>query len=246
MLNAMMMQILGTLLSWLRWLGYGVCHQIPARTYFLAGRPLPLCARCSGIYLGALVGLASILILRRARCSELPPTRVLAVLVSFIAFMAVDGFNSYLSFFPGAPQLYPPQNVLRLLTGTLHGLALSLILFPVFSFTFWHTPERQPMVRSLRELGILVLIALLPVFLLETRADFLLYPIAIAEGLGLLAMFSLLNSTALLMVTRRGGRATEGRAAIFPLAIGLFMSLIEINLLGVLRLWLTAQLGLPF
>jgi len=246
MLSTMVTQILQTILALMRWLGYGVCHQIPARSYFLAGQPLPLCARCSGIYLGALVGLASILIMRRARCSDLPPTRVLAVLVGFIALMAMDGLNSYLSFFPGLPQLYSPQNVLRLLTGTLHGLALSLILFPVFSFTFWHAPDRQPVVRDLRELGALVLVAILPVPFLELHADFLLYPIAIMESLGLLAMFSLLNGTAFLIVTRREGRATGGREAILPLAIGLFLSLLELGFLGILRLWLTAQLGLPF
>jgi uncharacterized membrane protein len=34
-------------------IGHIVCHQIPARSFQLAATPLPVCARCTGIYLGA-------------------------------------------------------------------------------------------------------------------------------------------------------------------------------------------------
>ncbi|MGE0449985.1 MAG: DUF2085 domain-containing protein [Vicinamibacterales bacterium] len=33
--------------------GAAVCHQQPARSFALAGVPLPVCARCTGIYAGA-------------------------------------------------------------------------------------------------------------------------------------------------------------------------------------------------
>ena len=36
---------------------FAVCHRISERSFTFAGRPLPLCARCSGTYLGALAGL---------------------------------------------------------------------------------------------------------------------------------------------------------------------------------------------
>ena len=36
---------------------YAVCHRIAERSFTFAGRPLPLCARCSGTYLGAVAGL---------------------------------------------------------------------------------------------------------------------------------------------------------------------------------------------
>jgi len=34
-----------------------VCHQIPERSFHLAGHPLAVCHRCSGLYLGGLLGL---------------------------------------------------------------------------------------------------------------------------------------------------------------------------------------------
>src|SRR5262245_40935798 len=36
-------------------LGFGVCHQLLSHSLIIGGHPLPVCARCTGIYLGALV-----------------------------------------------------------------------------------------------------------------------------------------------------------------------------------------------
>ena len=68
------------LLELLHWLGYGVCHQIPERTIHLAGQALPLCARCSGIYLGAVIGFGFMLATGRGKTGIMPPVPVLAVL----------------------------------------------------------------------------------------------------------------------------------------------------------------------
>ena len=38
--------------------GSVVCHQLPDRSFFLNGRPLPVCARCTGLYLGGMIGFA--------------------------------------------------------------------------------------------------------------------------------------------------------------------------------------------
>jgi uncharacterized membrane protein len=35
-----------------------VCHQIPERSFHLSGIQLPVCARCTGLYVGGAVGLA--------------------------------------------------------------------------------------------------------------------------------------------------------------------------------------------
>jgi uncharacterized membrane protein len=37
-------------------LGSLICHQIPERSFYLAGFQLPVCARCLGIYVGAACG----------------------------------------------------------------------------------------------------------------------------------------------------------------------------------------------
>lgn len=234
------------LLELLHWLGYGVCHQIPERTIHLAGQALPLCARCSGIYLGAMVGFVFMLASGRGRSSIMPPVRVLAVLLGFVALFAADGLNSYLTFFPGAPHLYQPQNWLRLTTGTLHGLAISFIVMPVFAFTFWRETDTRPVLSGLKELAAVVAAAAVVILVVETGEDFLLYPVAIVSAVGLLAMFSLLNGAIFLIVSRREGKATRRGELWLPLLVGLAMGLTEIGLLDAGRLWLTVTFGLPF
>ena len=43
--------------SWLRWAYSPLCHQLAGRSVELAGEPLAVCARCTGLYLGGLLGL---------------------------------------------------------------------------------------------------------------------------------------------------------------------------------------------
>jgi uncharacterized membrane protein len=122
--------------------GYAICHRIPERSFILGDRHFPLCARCTGTFLGALLSLTAMLLLRRGHASRLPPVPVLGALVAFIGFWGFDGLNSYLTFFPGAPHLYEPQNWLRLTTGMLNGIALAIVVFPVFNFTLWRDATR--------------------------------------------------------------------------------------------------------
>jgi len=37
--------------------GSVVCHQLPERSFHLAGAQLPVCARCTGLYVGAALGI---------------------------------------------------------------------------------------------------------------------------------------------------------------------------------------------
>ena len=50
------------------YLGAGyICHQRPERSFHLGGRQLPVCARCTGLYLAAPFGLAGVMLLMRRR-----------------------------------------------------------------------------------------------------------------------------------------------------------------------------------
>jgi uncharacterized membrane protein len=49
--------------------GHFVCHQLPARSFHLWGAQLPVCARCTGIYVGAAVT-AMVLSLSRGLSAE--------------------------------------------------------------------------------------------------------------------------------------------------------------------------------
>ena len=49
--------------------GARVCHQRPERCFWIGGRPLPVCARCTGLYVAAAAGAPVALLLASAMSS---------------------------------------------------------------------------------------------------------------------------------------------------------------------------------
>ena len=120
--------------------GYAVCHRIDLRSFHLGDRQLPLCARCSGMYLGAMLGLIYQGLIGRRR-TGIPNWKIILAISIFALAFIIDGLNSFLSFFPGAPGLYEPNNTIRLLTGTGVGLAIAIVLYPAFNSTVWRNVD---------------------------------------------------------------------------------------------------------
>jgi uncharacterized membrane protein len=226
--------------------GYAICHRIPERSFILDSRQLPLCARCTGTFLGAVLGLTAMLLLGRRRASRLPPVPVLAVLVLFVGLWAFDGLNSYMTFFPGAPHLYEPQNWLRLTTGTLNGLALITLVVPIFNFTLWRKPAPEQVFRHLGELLLLLPFVALLVVVIQAEIGFLLYPLALLSSLGVVIMLTLINSMIATVVLGREGYAQTWKQALAPLTVGVALAILQMTAMVVLRAYLTVKLGLPF
>jgi len=235
-----------TVLGKTKLVGYAICHQIPERSFHMHGQQLPLCARCTGIYMGAMTGFTLMWLMGRKRAASLPPTRITLVFVGFIMLLGIDGINSYLTFFPGAPHLYEPQNWLRLTTGTLEGLALSAFVFPVLNYSLWRDAVQTPSVRSFKELALMVAISGVIIVLIVLELPFLLYPLAILSTLGVLIMLGSINTMIVLALTRREGTALTWRQAILPLTMGFAIAFLLIGGMDAGRWMLTRTLGLPF
>jgi uncharacterized membrane protein len=235
-----------TVLGKTRLVGYAICHQISERSFHIAGQQLPLCARCTGIYMGALTTFTLMAVWGRRRAAKLPPVPITLVLLGFILSMGVDGINSYLSFFPNVPHLYEPQNWLRLTTGTLEGLALSALVFPVLSYSLWRDAVNTPSVQSFKELAVMVAIGAVIIILVLLELPPLLYPLAILSTLGVLLMLGSVNTMIVLALTRREGYALTWQQAVLPIAMGLAFAFLEIGGMDMLRTILTRMFGLPF
>ena len=202
--------------------GLAICHQIPARSFEIAGRPLPLCARCTGTFTGALLGFGMIFARRRTRCNDIPPIPVSAVLALFFVAWGLDGLNSYFTLLGDHfPHLYEPHNVLRLTTGMLLGIGLSSLVYPVLSMTLWARTEDQRSIENFKELGILLLIAGLIILAILSGWAPVRYLVSILSTLGVLAMLLLVNTLLALVVLRRENRASRWRDLRLPAALGL-------------------------
>jgi uncharacterized membrane protein len=227
--------------------GGAVCGRIPSHSLHCAERQLPLCARCTGTFGGALLGFVGLLALGKGKAARMPPARVLVLLVGFIIVMAIDGVNSYLSLLLGASLLYEPHNTLRLLTGTLQGLALSIIVFPIFNFTLWKEPDNKPALAGLRDLGLIIALFALPmVLIVQTEIDLLLYPVAIVSVLGVLTMLTVVNSLIIIIVIRREAQAITWWDAALPIALGFAATLVEVAVIVLLRWKFSIAFGIPF
>jgi len=226
--------------------GYAICHRIPERSFFLDGRQLPLCARCTGTFLGAFIGLAAMLLLRRHRASRLPPVPILGILVLFVGLWAFDGLNSYLTFFPGAPNLYEPQNWLRLTTGMLNGLALSTFVLPIFNFTLWRSTTKERVIKDAWELLMLLPVVAMLVLIIQSEIAILLYPLAILSSGGVVMMLILINTMIAAVVLGREGYAETWFQALVPLTVGTALAVLQMTAMVLLRAYLTTKFGLPF
>ncbi|MBM4422568.1 MAG: DUF2085 domain-containing protein [Chloroflexi bacterium] len=220
-------------------IGYAICHRISVRSFFAGEIQLPLCARCTGIYLGLMAGVAFMAIIGRGRAGVLPPTRAIMALVLFITVMGVDGVNSYLTLLPGLPRAYEPQNWLRLLTGLLTGVAVSGLIFPVFNQTLWRNWIETPVVGNLRELAAIVLAAMIVAALVLSGNPYILYPLALISAGGVLFLMTMTNSVIFMLATRTENKAGHWRDAVVPVAAGLAISLALILLIDVGRYTVT-------
>lgn len=237
-----------TVLNKTHLIGYAICHQIPSRTFHINGVPLPLCARCTGIYLGALLALAGLSVLKRHRHVDFPPVPVLGTLVGFIVIMGFDGVNSYLTFFPSLPHLYQPQNWLRLVTGTLNGLAMGVIVFPVVNATLWHPGlvKNEPVLKNFKELAFFIAGAGLIILLVLWQHPLLLYPLTILSTLGVVLMLGMVSTGLALVVTRREACARTWAETVLPVVTGLGVSFLMIGGMDWLRATITRAAGIPF
>lgn len=224
---------------------YAVCHRIPERSFIIGGRQLPLCARCSGLYLGAGAALLALLALGRGRAGRFPARPYLILSGLFLAAWAADGFNSFLALLD-LPHLYEPTNLLRLITGALAGVALAGVLLPALNVTFWAVPAHRRSIERLADLLWLLGAAAAVALVILAAPDWMLYPLALLSGLMILLLLGLLNAMLYLSFTRREGRAERWTQLVAPVLIGLGAAGVEIVVIGLARNALTARFGMPF
>jgi uncharacterized membrane protein len=239
---------IGFFIFWLGWtpvgfwgkldsIAYAICHRIADRSFFFYGEQMPLCSRCTGMYLGALAGLIDLFF--QPRKAGYPSKKILFVLLGFFFLFAIDGINSALHFFPGVHGLYTPQNWLRLLTGSGMGIVIAVMLVTVFNMAVWKDsiPESTmdnwtqffPLAGSVTVLDLLVL----------SQRPFLLFPLAILSTLTVIGILSLAYSVLLIMLWKRDNTFRSIRQYLPWLMGGLGCAFIQIFLMDALRLAIT-------
>lgn len=221
-------------------IGYAICHRIDARSFHLGDRQVPVCARCTGQYLGAMLSL-SYLALRRPRRIRRPNWAIIGILLVFVAFYAVDGVNSYLHLLPGLDRfyLYEPSNSLRLATGTALGLGIGIMLFPAFNQTIWKRQKPLPVLDGFLDFGVLLLLGVIVNLLVLSENPLILYPLALISAGGVFVILTMVYSMVVVMVFKVENIFEYRLGLIYPLVAGFIIALAQIAALDYIRFVLT-------
>jgi uncharacterized membrane protein len=134
--------------SALHWLGFGLCHQLPERSFFGGSIQVPVCARDTGIYIGFVVSLALISLVHRPdRPKEFPGVAGISAIILMIGAMGIDGVSSYAGW-------RTTTNDLRLITGLLCGFAMAAIVVPMLNDELWIRASRSRVLSPAWRLGV--------------------------------------------------------------------------------------------
>lgn len=88
------------------------CHRLPERSLYFRGKPLPICARCTGIIVGYVLALIMLVLGYKIN--------LLHVVLLMIP-LVVDGFLQ-------AAGVWESTNTRRLITGSMAGVAMIYFL----------------------------------------------------------------------------------------------------------------------
>ena len=186
----------------LHFFGYAVCHCLPSRTLTVGGHLLPVCSRCTGIYIGIAATYIFLISRRGFKVNALPSLWASLAVAAMLLPMSVDGVSSYLGF-------RETTNILRFLTGLVAGAALPIFAFPLLSPELIVGGGKRGVVRPFGGpwdgviwLGLLAAAGAL-VF---APWPWLYYPLAILAVAGLAGIFFNLALVIWEMVLERAGR----------------------------------------
>lgn len=223
---------------------YAVCHRIDIRFFHIGIIQLPLCARCTGQYLGAIIGLVFLGLFGRGR-SRTPPKQVIAILILLALIYIVDGLNSYLylppiiKIFPGIPHLYEPSNILRLFTGTGMGLVLAVVIYPVFVGSIVTKPDVRPVINDLKSLFILIGLGIFVDMLILTGSKYILYPAALISASGVVILLTRAYSIIWIRILHKDNQFTKLSQIISPVIVGFMITMTQIALIDLIRFIIT-------
>ncbi len=219
--------------------GYAVCHRITVRSFlFPDGRQMPMCARCSGTFIGVMVGLlVPGLLFGRKRAANYPPFWAVVVLVGFSAWWAFDGTNSFSHLLPvgTTPRLYQPTNFLRLTTGMFHGITMGSLVLPSLNATLWALPERAATIDKPWHLLALLGIGVALGAMVYSQYAVFLYPLALVSAVGAIAVLTSVNTIMLTTIFQRENTAVDLIDALPMILFGLAATLTMLGIVAALR-----------
>lgn len=207
---------MSTLYSSIFSLGSGLCHQIPDRSFIFQGIQLPLCARCSGIYLGCVIALIVLFVsYRGAQRRGGISAFYYGALVVFALPMVIDGFTSYLG-------IRSTTNFIRLWSGAGFGAMLAVPLYYMMCDALLKRARRETVLKDARTRILFVLSIPLNFVLVRFLGEVAPMVVVALEGASIVIVFSCVASALVGLVVPRFERSIDSvKSAIIPAILSL-------------------------
>jgi len=127
---------LNRFLEILSFFGGGLCHQRIDRTFTIESLNMPVCSRCTGIYLGILLSFLALVLIERKIKGEFPSLKMVLVSVGVFLLMGADVVLSALG-------LIQSNNVIRMITGFMTGWFMVFLLLPLAASSMFKRSVRK-------------------------------------------------------------------------------------------------------
>jgi len=213
--------------------GSSLCHQIPSHSFIVGNQQFPICARCSGLYLGSLIGL--LYAFRSGRKSGIPKKGYLIMLGFFFVIWGFDGVNSGVSEFLDRPFLYQTTNTTRLLTGYGMGLLMATSLSTLFNMAVWNQKEETPILNKPIQVVLYFLLCGITSLPFIFNNDILFTISAYFTIATAIIIISLLYSVFWIILLKKEGQFSTWKDVSIFLIAGFSSALLQIILLNTLR-----------
>ena len=132
-------------------MGSAVCHQMAERSFIFEGMQMPLCARCTGIYIGAFFAFCFFFLKKRIDNGKAFSIGQAALTGCAILPIGIDGVGSYLGFWESSQWM-------RVLSGSLAGVIVPGFLLMAVNYDPQKRNEK-PIYEKTSELLFLMAIA---------------------------------------------------------------------------------------
>lgn len=219
------------LADFLQWMGLGLCHQLPERSFFGGGIQVPVCARDTGIYIGFVVSFLVIALVHKGeRPRGFPRWHVWAFMGGLLLAMAWDGVSSYAA-------LRQTTNAIRLFTGLGVGYSAAAIVFAMLQDELWVTPTGTRVLDPAWRFGVWIASIAACFALVWWAGPFIgvVYPVLVAGCI--VATLTAINLAIVAMFPAFDRRAVSLSDLVVPVAIAVAVAFAEIALAGRLRVF---------
>ncbi|TET50578.1 MAG: DUF2085 domain-containing protein [Actinomycetota bacterium] len=216
----------------LAFFGGGLCHQRIDRSFNSGTFNMPVCSRCTGIYLGIFLSLLALILIERRVKGEFPSLKIVLVSVGAFLLMGLEVVLSTLGFIQS-------NNIIRMSTGFLMGWFMVLLLLPLANNSMFKKYLRKNYLDSPKKFWIWILAGLILCTIFIFTYSYVLILWSIISVFGMVTFTTLILFILFFSLTRRlTGSIDSLKKFIISIITGIAVSLALLSLFSYLRQFL--------